>query len=114
MPLVKLSLSDALDDNAKADLLKRLSHIVVESTGKPEQYVMVLLETGSILMAGQPGNAAFADVRGIGLGEQGIALLSKKICDLLNETLHVPTTRTYLNFTNVPASHWGWDGDTFG
>jgi phenylpyruvate tautomerase PptA (4-oxalocrotonate tautomerase family) len=26
----------------------------------------------------------------------------------------VPPDRIYLNFTDVPAGNWGWNGDTFG
>ena len=40
--------------------------------------------------------------------------LSQKVCQLLNESLGVPTDRIYLNFTDVEASNWGWQGNTFG
>jgi phenylpyruvate tautomerase PptA (4-oxalocrotonate tautomerase family) len=40
--------------------------------------------------------------------------LSQKLCRLLNESLGVPESRIYLNFTEVAASNWGWKGATFG
>jgi len=30
------------------------------------------------------------------------------------ESLDIPGNRIYLNFTEVQASHWGWNGATFG
>ena len=40
--------------------------------------------------------------------------LSQQVCNLLNESLGIPPNRVYLNFTDVGASHWGWNGSTFG
>jgi phenylpyruvate tautomerase PptA (4-oxalocrotonate tautomerase family) len=40
--------------------------------------------------------------------------LSQKLCRLLHESLGVPESRIYLNFTEVAASNWGWKGATFG
>jgi phenylpyruvate tautomerase PptA (4-oxalocrotonate tautomerase family) len=55
------------------------------------------------------------DLRSIGgLDDDVNRQLSQKVCRLLNETLGVPQNRIYLNFTDVPASHWGWKGVTFG
>jgi hypothetical protein len=33
---------------------------------------------------------------------------------LLNDSLGIPPDRVYLNFTDVGAGHWGWNGSTFG
>jgi phenylpyruvate tautomerase PptA (4-oxalocrotonate tautomerase family) len=40
--------------------------------------------------------------------------LSQKVCQLLNDSLGIPQNRIYLNFTEVEASHWGWNGSMFG
>jgi len=40
--------------------------------------------------------------------------LSQKIGSLLNESFGVSPDRVYLNFPDVPAANWGWNGDTFG
>jgi phenylpyruvate tautomerase PptA (4-oxalocrotonate tautomerase family) len=40
--------------------------------------------------------------------------LSQQVCKLLNDSLGVPEDRVYLNFTDVEASNWGWNGSTFG
>jgi len=115
MPLLKLETTVALADDKTKALLASLSKIVAGTIGKPEQYVMVVISPAAILMSGKPGDAAFVDVRGIGgLSDDVKRQLSQKIGSLLKESLGVPPDRIYLNFTDVPAGNWGWNGDTFG
>jgi phenylpyruvate tautomerase PptA (4-oxalocrotonate tautomerase family) len=115
MPLLKLETTVALSDEKKKALLASLSKIVAGTIGKPEQYVMVVVSPAAILMSGNPGEAAFVDIRSIGgLSGDVNRQLSQKIGSLLKESLGVPPDRIYLNFTDVLAGHWGWNGDTFG
>jgi len=65
-------------------------------------------------MSGDPGEAAFVDVRSIGgLTGDVNRKLSQKVCKLLSDSLGVPQNRIYLNFTDVEASNWGWNGKIF-
>ena len=115
MPLLKLETTVALTDDKRHALLAPLSRIVAETTGKPEQYVMVTASQCAILMAGKAGDAAFVDIRGIGgLDGDVNRQLSQKVCRLLSDVLGVPPNRTYLNFTELEAGNWGWNGNTFG
>jgi phenylpyruvate tautomerase PptA (4-oxalocrotonate tautomerase family) len=115
MPLLKLETTVALTDETRKTLLTSLSQILAETTGKPESYVMVTASHADILMSGKPGAAAFVDIRGIGgLSADVNRRLSEKICRLLHESLGVPTDRIYLNFTEIDAANWGWNGNTFG
>ena len=115
MPLLKLETTVALADDQKKTLLAALSKIVAGTIGKPEQYVMVTIAPAAILMSGKPGDAAFVDLRSIGgLGGDVNQQLAQKIGSLLKESLGVPPDRIYLNFTDVSAANWGWNGDTFG
>jgi phenylpyruvate tautomerase PptA (4-oxalocrotonate tautomerase family) len=115
MPLLKLETTVVLTDDQRKALLPSLSKILAETTGKPEDYVMITLTQSAILMSGKTGDAAFADVRGIGgLSGDVNQRLSQKVCRLLNESLGVPQDRIYLNFTELEASNWGWKGNTFG
>jgi phenylpyruvate tautomerase PptA (4-oxalocrotonate tautomerase family) len=76
---------------------------------------MVAVGQAAMLMSGNPGDAAFVDVRSIGgLTKEVNRKLSQKVCKLLNDSLGVPEDRVYLNFTEVKASDWGWNGSTFG
>jgi phenylpyruvate tautomerase len=115
MPLLKLETTVTLSDDQRQQLLASLSKIVAETIGKPEQYVMVTIGSAAILMSGKPGDAAFVDVRSIGgLDTDVNGQLSQKVCALLTQSLRVPQNRIYLNFSDVEAGNWGWNGSTFG
>jgi phenylpyruvate tautomerase len=115
MPLLKLDTTVALSDEQKKSLLPALSKIVAETIGKPETYMMVAINSSAIFMGGKSDDAAFVDVRSIGgLSIQVNQQLSKKVSTLLNQTLGIAPNRTYLNFADVEASNWGWNGSTFG
>jgi phenylpyruvate tautomerase len=115
MPLLKLETTVVISEDKRKALLASLSKIVAETIGKPEQYVMVTASQAVMLMSGNPGEAAFVDVHSIGgLTDDVNRKLSQKVCKLLNDSLGVPENRVYLNFTDVEASNWGWNGSTFG
>jgi phenylpyruvate tautomerase len=115
MPLLQLTTTTALSDVQQKELLDALSVLVAESIGKPEQYVMATISTAAMSMSGQAGDAAFADVRSIGgLNRQVNQEITSRLCALLKESLGIAPDRVYLNFTDVTASHWGWNSETFG
>jgi phenylpyruvate tautomerase len=115
MPLLKLQTNATISQEKQQALLAALSKAVAQTIGKPEQYVMVTLGTPDMLMAGKPGDAAFVDIRSIGgLSGKVNQQLSQKVCQLLKDSFAIPSERVYLNFTDVPASDWGWNGETFG
>jgi phenylpyruvate tautomerase PptA (4-oxalocrotonate tautomerase family) len=115
MPLLKLETTVVLTEDQRQALLASLSKTVSETIGKPQQYVMVAASQAAMQMSGSPGNAAFVDVRSIGgLTGDVNRKLSQKVCQLLHDSLGIPPNRIYFNFTDVQASHWGWNGNTFG
>jgi len=115
MPLLKFETTVVLSEDKQQALLASLSKTVAEAIGKPEQYVMVASSQAAMQMSGSSGDAAFVDVRSIG-GLTGVVnrKLSQKVCQLLHDSLGIPPDRIYLNFTDVQASHWGWNGNSFG
>ncbi len=115
MPLLKLETTVPLPEQKGKSLLAALSKAVADTTGKPEQYVMVTVTHSAMLMAGKTGDAAFVDIRGIGgLNGETNRKLSQQICKLLKDSLGLAPDRVYLNFTEVEAGNWGWNGSTFG
>ena len=115
MPLIKLQVSVPVPDERRPALLKAASRILSDVSGKPEKYVMVMLDQGSACMAGKPVPSAFADVRGIGGFNKDVnTTLSRQICDLLEKELKIEPANVYLNFTDVAAQNWGWNSGTFG
>jgi phenylpyruvate tautomerase len=108
MPLLKLETSVAIFDDKRKTLLASLSKAVAGTTGKPEQYVMVIVGQTAMLMSGKPGDAAFVDIRGIGgLTSEVNRNLSQQVCKLLSDALGIGPDRIYLNFTDGEAANWG-------
>ena len=115
MPLLKLQTSVAVPEARKDSLLKACSKIVAEATGKPEAYVMVMLDAGAGCLNGKAEPVAVADVRGIGgLKKEVNQRLTAALCDLLLKELKIAPDHVYATFTDVPASNWGWNKTTFG
>jgi phenylpyruvate tautomerase PptA (4-oxalocrotonate tautomerase family) len=115
MPLLKLQTTLEIPADKRRPLMSSLSKAVASTIGKPEQYVMVAVDEAAIIMSGNEGEAAFVDIRSIGgLGGDVNRKLSQQVCKLLGDSLGIPSERVFLNFTDVPASHWGWKGGTFG
>src|SRR3974377_626738 len=113
MPLLKLETTVAIPEEKRKALLASLSKTVAETIGKPEQYVMVAAGQVAILMSCSAEDAAFVDLRRIGGLTGGVnRKLSQKICALLQESLGVASNRVFLNFTEVDARNWGWQGST--
>ncbi len=114
MPLIELQTNLTLSEEKQKELLGALSRLVAECIGKPERYVMATLNTAAILMSGQSGPAAFAEVRSIGgLNAKVNHRIASEVCQLLETALGIPSDRIYLNFADVPASNWGWNKATF-
>jgi len=114
MPLIKLDVSDISDEQCK-HLLPALSKMLSENTGKPEKYVMATVSKTVPMMAGKPGPAAFADIRGIGGFTPAVnKKVSQALCSLLKENLQIPPDRVYMTFADIPAINWGFNGGTFG
>ena len=115
MPLLKLETTVPLPEENGKPLLAALSKAVASATGKPEQYVMVTGTQSTMVMSDKAGDAAFVDIRSIGgLNGETNGKLSQQICKLLKDSIGIASDRVYLNFTDVEAGNWGWNGSTFG
>jgi phenylpyruvate tautomerase PptA (4-oxalocrotonate tautomerase family) len=115
MPLIKVETSAVVPENRRTPVLAACSKVLAETTGKPEQYCMAVLESGAILMAGKPATAAYIDIRGIGgLTPAVNKALAKALCALLQKELGIAPGDIYITFTDVPATNWGYNGGTFG
>jgi len=115
MPLIKLQTSIEIDEEHKKTLLAEMSQIVAKTLGKPEQYMMAVLEKASIILSAKADAAAFIEVKSIGgLNGNTNKELSKKLCSLLEKSLNISPDRVYINFIDIPATNWGFNGNTFG
>jgi phenylpyruvate tautomerase PptA (4-oxalocrotonate tautomerase family) len=94
-------------------LLKVLSSTLAEQTGKPEAYVMTLLETAvPMTFAGSSEPCAYVEIKSIGALKP--PAMTAAFCNLIREHTGIPADRIYVAFEDVRASSWGWNGRTFG
>lgn len=111
MPLLKLKCSKEIP----AELLSELSALIADGIGKPEQYVMVVAGTASLMMSGSEGNAAYAEIKSLGgLNADVNRVLSATLCSALSVGLGIPPDRIYINFESCDRDNWGWNSSTFG
>ena len=115
MPLIQIKTNVMLPEKQREARLAPVSRLLAEITRKPEAYCMVAYEHAAMLFAGDPGPAAFVDVRAIGgLNREVNAKLSAALAAELKKALGVLPDRLYITFTEVAATHWGWNGELFG
>ena len=112
MPLINVRTSlPVLKDGSS--LLQELSSELANQTGKPEAYVMTLLETGvPMTFAGSQQPSAYVEVKSIGALHP--PAMSAAFCKLIEARTGIPANRVYISFEDVQASCWGWNGKTFG
>ena len=112
MPLinVRTSLPEVADSAA---LLKELSTALAQQTGKPEAYVMTLLETAvPMTFGGSTEPCAYVEIKSIGALKP--PAMTSAFCELIESRTGIPASRIYVAFEDVNASSWGWNGNTFG
>ena len=112
MPLITVKTNIA-DVQAPDILLKGLSAALSTATGKPESYVMTLMDSG-VPMTFAGSEEPFAHVEIKSIGALTPPAMSDQFCDLIWSSLGIAKDRIYINFDDVKASAWGWNGRTFG
>lgn len=115
MPLLTLTTNLEIAADQQKPMLTKLSYLVAQLLGKPEAYVMVMLQTGQpMLMGGTDEPAAFLQLKSLNLPEDSTTNLSMALCDAVAGQLRIPANRVYIEFDNPPRHMWGWDRGTFG
>lgn len=114
MPLVKVTTNVVLGDVAAENTAKALSAMTAELLGKPERYVLTILEPGKTLLFGCTNDpAAHVQFDSIGLPEDRTTEFSAALCRFLESSLGIPADRLYITFGNLERHLTGWDGRTF-
>ena len=114
MPILKIQTNHSIDDNTSNSLLTEASKLVSSKLGKPENYVMIAIEPPQPMMfAGNTDPLAYIELKSIGLPESKTTDLSQALCALIKDTLGIPSSRIYIEFTDAPRNMWGWNGGTF-
>jgi phenylpyruvate tautomerase len=116
MPLIKVHTSAIVGLEQQASLLNQLSKQLAKQLNKPEAYVMTALDSGmAMTFGGTSDPACYIEIKSIGvLTPEQTQAMTLIFCELIEQTLGVPRSRTYIEFTNAIGPMWGWNGDTFG
>ena len=114
MPLIQVHLNTDAPSNLPA-FQNRLSELVSQGLGKPEQYVMTRVCTNeAISFARTDSPAAYIELKSIGTMSpeqtQGLAL---QICTAVTDATDVSADRIYIEFADAERHLWGWNNKTF-
>ena len=111
MPFCKCEYSGpALDDSARANLMKELSSTTAGSFGKPEGVMFVQLEhSPNLMFGGSVDPCAFVHIEGIGGSFDDVC---GPVAEVVAQHTQVPGARIFMNFRCVEAENWGLDGKT--
>ena len=112
MPFIQINTSSK--SVVDSDLLqKEISTTIADLTGKSENYVMTMIQSNNQMsFAGSDNPCCFIMVKSI--GSLNPSLMSKSLCELIASKTNINTTRIYIEFIDVKASNWGYNGSTFG
>jgi len=115
MPYLKIETNQSAIQSSLHQNTLLLSAEIATMLGKPEDFVMVSIDLQEAMtFAGTTEPCAFVELSSLGLSEQSGSELSEHLFPLLSKTLQVATERIYLQMSDHPRSHWGWNGKTFG
>ncbi|KAH1091039.1 hypothetical protein J1N35_018296 [Gossypium stocksii] len=103
MPTLNLYTNVPVDAVTTSDILKDATKAVAKIIGKPESYVMILVNGGvPMAFAGTEAPAAYGELISIGgLGPSVNAKLSSTVADILQTKLSIDNSRFYIKFYDV-------------
>ena len=112
MPLINVKTSYPQIANSDK-LLKELSAELANLTGKPEKYVMCLLQTDVPMTFGGTENpSCYVEIKSIGALRP--SQMTQSFSNLIQENTGIPTNRIYISFEDISPTNWGFNGQTFG
>ena len=112
MPFIQINTSSlSLVDNGL--LQKEISRMVSDLTGKPEDYVMTMIQSDiQMTFGGSDEPCCFIKLQSI--GSLSPSSMSKSLCTLIASKTNIKPNRIYIEFFDVKASNWGFNNSTFG
>ena len=113
MPFIQINTSSKSVVENDDLLQKDISKMIAVLTGKPENYVMTMMQRDiKMTFAGSDEPCCFIKVKSI--GSLSPSSMSKSLCDLIRSKTNISTNRIYIEFIDVKASNWGFNCSTFG
>lgn len=114
MPTLKIQTNVEIPSKRRKVILEAASSTVAEQLGKPESYVMVILETNrDMLFSAADSPLAYLELKSLGLPEDTTPAISAALCQFMEQHFGVPPGRIYIEFASPPRHLFGWNGKTF-
>tara|TARA_Y100001968_G_scaffold226514_1_gene209276 strand:+ start:23 stop:364 length:342 start_codon:yes stop_codon:yes gene_type:complete len=113
MPFIQINTSSKSVVENEDLLQKDISKLVADLTGKPENYVMTMIQLENrMTFAGSDEPCCFMKVKSI--GSLNPSSMSRSLCELIAAKTNINKNRIYIEFIDVEATNWGYNGSTFG
>ena len=114
MPTLRILTNVQIPADQRSALMADASRLLAETLGKPESYVMIMLEDGrDMRFAGTSAPAAYLEIKSLGLPESKTPEYSRALCDFISTAIGIPAERIYIEFATPPRHLFGWNGGTF-
>lgn len=116
MPLIKVQTSVPAPDQGIIDtLLLTLSAKLAGHLSKPESYVMTAFEPNiAMTFSGTTAPVCYIEIKNIGtMQPEQTDAMSQDFCQVIEQTLGVPSNRIYIEFIDAQRHLWGWNRGTF-
>ena len=110
MPYIRVSTSVKIEDKKK--LLEEISILVSSLTNKSKRFVMAKLDDNLEMYFDDERPCCFLEIKSIGSLKP--SEMAYPICSFIHEKIGIPMDKIYINFHDVPAEMWCWNGRTFG
>jgi len=115
MPAIRITGSLEINKTEKENILKDISDIVSNITGKTKKYITAIFQTPDAMISAESNDkSVFVEIKSIGaLSPENTFSLSEKICTYFYEKYSVEKDRINIEFRDVERPMWGWNGKTF-
>ncbi|MCQ2913847.1 MAG: phenylpyruvate tautomerase MIF-related protein [Alphaproteobacteria bacterium] len=114
MPFLMIKTNLPLEKTVCNALMNYASKVVAETVEKPEAYVMVnVVENQHLIFGAKVTPCVYMEMKSVGLPQSKIPELSATLTKMIEDKLHVPSNRIYIEFSSVPGNMWGFNGSTF-
>ncbi|NNJ90648.1 MAG: hypothetical protein HKP55_03135 [Gammaproteobacteria bacterium] len=114
MPLLRITTNREVAADKQQEITRKLSVFVAEMLGKPENYVMVVLQINPAMsFAGSHEPLAYVELKSLSLPEDKTTDFSASLCQHVNHLLNILPNRTYIEFSSPARHFWGWNSSTF-
>ena len=114
MPTLIIQTNVEITADRRRKILGDASSTVAGMLGKPEGYVMVILNLNTdMLFAGTDSPLAFLELKSLGLPEERTSEFSATLCGFMNTHFGIPPERIYIEFASPPRHMFGWNSGTF-